>query len=127
MIVFILNMVSVSMVMMAAIVLIVLRERTDTQLLMAAVCLEAMVALGSLMWIEPSVLDVHFLFIHMLGQTLQGLIMWGVIVHQVRGIKRLSLEPTIAEVITKDIKELKRAMDEIKADRKTDDDEEGVH
>ena len=114
MIIFILNMVAVSMVMMAAVVLIILRERTDTQVLMAGVCLEAMVALGSLMWIEPTQLDAHFLVIRMLGRCLEGGVMWVVIINQFRGMQRTALSPTIAEVVTKEIDDLKRELYDLK-------------
>ena len=114
MIIFIMNMVAVSMVMMAAVCLIILRERTDTQMLMAAVCLEALVALGSLMWIAPDQLDAHFLTIRMLGRFLEGGIMWAVIINEVRSMRKTALSPTIAEVVTKEIDDLKKEIYDLK-------------
>lgn len=104
--IFILNMVSVSMVVMAAVMLIILRERTETQILLAGVCLEGIVALGSLLWVQPGDLDTHFLAVRVIGRTIEALAMWYVIVAQVRGIQRSLLEPTTAERLGKKLEEL---------------------
>lgn len=106
MIIFIVNMVSVSMVVMAAVVLIILRERTDTQILLAGICLEGIVALGSLLWVQPGDLDMHFLAVRAIGRTIEAMAMWYVITAQVRGIQRSLLEPTTAERFGKKLEEL---------------------
>lgn len=111
---FIINMVSVSMAAMAAVILIILRERTDNQLLMSAVALEALVALGALMWIEPEMLDIRFLGVRTIGRTIEAAIMWYVIITQVRGIQRAALNPTMTEVISKEIEDIRQQVAELK-------------
>lgn len=112
------------MVIMATVVLIILRERTDTQIIVAGVCLEALVALGSLMWVSPTQMDANFLTIRMMGRTLESTIMWFVIIKEFRSMQRTALSPTIAEVVSKEIDDLKREIYNLKEERDQRDEKE---
>ena len=117
---FIFNTVSISMVAMAGICLIILREKLDTQLIMAGVVLEAIVALASLLFISSNELDANFLATRVIGRTIEAVVMWFVIISEVRGIHRDSILPPTAEIFQKKIDELEHRLTELAPKDKPD-------
>lgn len=86
MILFVLNLVSISMVAMATIFLVILREKNGTRLIMAGMFIEALMAGLSMLFEEPNTVSSSFILFRFFGRTVEGLMMWAVILLQVKGM-----------------------------------------
>ena len=120
---FIINTVSISMVAMAGFFLIILREKLETQLIMAGVVLEAIVALASLLFIQESDLNANFLATRVIGRTIEAGVMWFVIISEARTMRRESILPPAVEIFQKQINELKQQIVEIAPKEKHENEE----
>lgn len=95
---FVLDLMALAAVMLGAVVLVILREKNGTRIVLVAIFFEAMCSLVAKLMVAPDAFTTAYFAFKDAGRLGEALAMWGVIVLQVKGLLDIAQEDKLQKV-----------------------------